>query len=338
VAVVLDLFGVHQHVALGDPTDVATARRRAVKAGEAAGLADAAVAELALVVTEMATNVLKHGGGGGILVGATTGGAPAVALVAWDRGPGMDLAQCLPDGMSTTGTPGHGLGAIARVAAAWDVFSVHGGGTIATAIVGATPRPAGRFAIAGVCVPLRGEDACGDAWDAEATDDVATVIAVDGLGHGPLASDAARAVIAAFRDDPGASPARVLERAHLAARSTRGAAASVARIDRDARTVTFAGVGNVSGWLRSVDAGRTMVGQHGTLGATIPRIREETYALAPDASVILASDGLRTDRSANGHGPLLHHPPLTVAAVLWRDLARGTDDVVVVVARPEVGR
>ena len=47
-----------------------------------------------------------------------------IEILALDRGPGMaDVGRCLRDGFSTAGTPGTGLGAIARLSSFFDVYS-----------------------------------------------------------------------------------------------------------------------------------------------------------------------------------------------------------------------
>ena len=72
--------------------------------------------KVALVATELSTNILKHGRGGELLVGTYgEGGESGIELLALDKGPGIaDVAACLADGYSTAGTAGKGLGAVMR--------------------------------------------------------------------------------------------------------------------------------------------------------------------------------------------------------------------------------
>ncbi len=69
----------------------------------------------------------------------------------------------------------------------------------------------------------------------------------DGLGHGVHAAEASRAAVSHLGESRLSSPADVLQAAHLRLKATRGAAASLAEMDRVLGTVTFAGIGNVSG-------------------------------------------------------------------------------------------
>jgi hypothetical protein len=98
-----------------------------------------------------------------------------------------------------------------------------------------------------------------------------------------------------------------------------------------------AGVGNVAAWLAG-DATRQLVTQHGTLGQVTPRtIREERRPFARGELAVLCSDGIKSRWSLDGHPGLATRDPVTIAAVLWRDFARGRDDASLVVVR-EIAR
>ena len=315
--------------------DVGAVRRRLGALAGELGLDEARAGDAALIASELASNVLKHARHGGALVGrAQAGERCGVAVAAWDRGPGMNLEACLRDGMSTTGTLGAGLGAAQRLATRFDAYSAPGLGSVVTATaLAAGPTPDTRFAIGGVCVPYPGLAVCGDAWDVHVDGDRTTILACDGLGHGDGAAAAAAALIAAFRTAPDAPLAAILERADRAARTTQGAAATVARIDLARRELAVAGVGNVAAWLVG-DAARQLVTQHGTLGQAVPRaIREERREFPPGAMLVLCSDGIKSRWSLDGHPGLAGRDPLTIATVLWRDFARGRDDASLAVVR-----
>jgi hypothetical protein len=59
----------------------------------------------------------------------------------------------------------------------------------------------------------------------------------DGLGHGPVAAEAAAEALKVFESARG-SPAAILERAHPLMRGTRGAAVTLATVDANAGTIT----------------------------------------------------------------------------------------------------
>src|SRR5580693_5924934 len=80
---------------------------------------------IALVATELATNILKHGNGGEILVGTFGEGAESgIELIALDKGGGIsNVAASMADGYSTAGTAGKGLGAVMRQSHFVDIAS-----------------------------------------------------------------------------------------------------------------------------------------------------------------------------------------------------------------------
>src|SRR5262249_62171357 len=89
------------------------ARRLAIGLAEAMGFDETQCGRVALVVTETASNLARHAQDGELLLQA---GGDTLEVLALDRGPGMaDVARCLHDGFSTTGTAGEGLGAILRL-------------------------------------------------------------------------------------------------------------------------------------------------------------------------------------------------------------------------------
>ena len=78
------------------------------RAAPSASATRCAAGSAGIVATELATNLIKHAGGGGLLVGAD---ATARMSICWrsTAARGMaDLAACLADGYSTAGTPGNG--------------------------------------------------------------------------------------------------------------------------------------------------------------------------------------------------------------------------------------
>jgi len=159
------------------------------------------------------------------------------------------------------------------------------------------------------------------------------VLVVDGLGHGLEAATAAEEATRLFRAHPGAKPEAVMALLHDGLRGTRGAAAAVAELDLRTRTVRFVGVGNVSGFVRGAASSQGMVSHHGTLGHQALRMQEFRYSWPEDALVVLHSDGLSARWDLASYPGLAGRHPMVIAAVLYRDHARRTDDASIVVLR-----
>lgn len=329
------------HVAfpMGDPTRVGEARRRAAVLAAQAGLDEQAAGRLALVVTELGTNLVRHAQQGQLLLAASPE-RHEVEVISLDRGPGIaDVQRCLGDGYSSGGTPGTGLGAVRRLAQDFDLHSVPGEGTVLVARVrGGGPAVAAQrhgVRAAGIAVAAPGETVCGDAWAIGLNGTRGAVVVADGLGHGPDAAEASNAAVGLFMADPLAGPRQHLERAHARLRSTRGAAASWLQLDVESQTIRCCGAGNVLGRVVSGTSDRSLLTQHGTVGMQIRRPEETAIAWPPHALVVLHSDGIESRWGTQRLLPVLGRDPLLAAAILLRDHCRGRDDATVVVLRRE---
>lgn len=315
------------------------ARRLISTAARRLGFGETAAGKAAIIATEMAGNLVKHAGGGEIIVRTLeSGGADGLEILALDRGPGMaDLAKSRRDGYSTAGSPGTGLGAIARLSDLFDGWSAPGQGTALLSQLWASPLPGGGESPAGewgaVCLPVQGETASGDGVDLQLRPRGWRLLVADGLGHGPFAREASQQAIAASQADPDSSPADLLQACHDALRGTRGAAVAVAEVDLEAKTVRFAGIGNVAGVIEAAERSQHLVSLNGIVGQGIAKIREFSYTWPAGALLIMASDGLSTRWRLEAYPGLAARHPSLIAGVLYRDFGRSRDDATVAVVR-----
>ncbi|KQP21984.1 ATP-binding protein [Pseudorhodoferax sp. Leaf267] len=322
----------HAAFPMGDASRVGEARRHAATLATALGWDDTTAGRLALVVTELAGNLVRHARHGRLLLAARGGAVPEIEVLSLDEGPGIaDTARALGDGFSTGGTPGTGLGAVRRLADDFDLHSEVPGGTVVVARVrrarARPPARAFRFGVAAVCAP--GETVSGDGWALALDGPRAAVLMADGLGHGPQAAEAAQAAIAQFAKAPFMPLDETLTLAHAALRITRGAAAAYVIADAKAGTVRSAGAGNITTRMVSGTVNKTLLSQHGTLGVHM-RKPEPVDAPWPDhALLVLHSDGVQTRWPAELLAPLLMRDPALGAAWLLRHHLRGRDDATV---------
>lgn len=318
-----------------DRSEVGQARRAAAEFARGIKLSESDVGRIALVATEMANNLIKHGGGGDIALerfaDADGGG---VELLALDKGRGIaDVQRCLEDGYSTAGSPGNGLGAILRQSDRFAVFSRPGAGTVVMARF-IVQKGQGRANLGALTAPYPGETMCGDAWSMRDGPRGDTLLMVDGLGHGPHAARAAAVAVEAFAANADRDCVALVEAIHDALAPTRGAAIAVARVDAAARQVRFVGIGNITGALVTADGTRRMISHNGTAGHLAPRIREYTYPCTARPLVLLHSDGISGRWDLGAYPGLASSHPSLVASVLFRDQRRGRDDASIVAMRP----
>lgn len=313
-------------VPVTDPSGVGLARRRAVAWAARQGFTAHDEGRVALITTEMATNLLDHGQGGQLIINPIADGLDLLAL---DRGPGMsNVARCLRDGYSSSGTAGAGLGAIRRQSTHFDVWSRpgQGAGVLARVVPGQDAIAAPPVGALRRCYP--GQPVCGDAWAVTARG----ALLVDGLGHGPAAADAARAARAAFRGAGEASAEAAVAAVHAALQGTRGAAVAVA-VWGSSGHLAFAGLGNISARLADGEHDVRLLSRNGTAGQGAPRLHVTEVDWPPDALLVLHSDGIRNRWSSADYPGLTQRSPPLVAGLIYRDHERERDDACVLVLR-----
>jgi len=180
-------------------------------------------------------------------------------------------------------------------------------------------------------VPKPGEIVCGDAWSVHAGGAGRTLMVADGLGHGPDAAEAAVQAVRVFQRHRDHQVTTLLDYVHGGLRGTRGAAVSIARVGQGEPKIVFAGIGNVAGAIVTDEGMRRMVSLPGTAGHNARKIQAFDYPFKAGL-VILHSDGLGTSWALDRYPGLARAHPMLIAAVLYRDFARGRDDVTILVA------
>jgi anti-sigma regulatory factor (Ser/Thr protein kinase) len=318
---------------------VAEARRFGAGLARSLDFGEADIGRLAIAVTEAGTNLVKHGGGGDLVFNALQNGRRSgIEMLALDRGPGiLDLPGSLRDGYSTTGSPGTGLGAIARLSSRFDIYSSpeQGTGLVAEFWPGVAALSLESVEVGGLSVPKPGQDVCGDGWAASCAAEGARVLIVDGVGHGFDAAEAAAESVRAFQASRGLGPVEVLEQLNSLLRHTRGAVAAMAVIDVPRGRVRFAGIGNISAAVLTPDRTYNMVSLNGTLGHQVRKIHEFTYPWPAGALMVLHSDGLSEKWRLEDYPRLVSRHPTLIAGILFRDHRRERDDATIIAVKPK---
>jgi anti-sigma regulatory factor (Ser/Thr protein kinase) len=325
-------------IAVTEPSQVGEARRATASLTTSLGFDETGRSRAAIVATEAASNLAKHGRDGVLLLlPLQRGKAVGVDILALDKGPGIaDVSRCWRDGFSTAGTPGTGLGAVARLSAFADMYSCLSTGTALLArLWSGAPPPVGRKQLhhAAICLPKQGETVCGDAWAMKEEGGVTLCLVADGLGHGPSAADAARVAVRVFLECSPLTPVEALQRIHLALRGTRGAAVAVAAVDIERAVVHYASIGNITATVVTGGATRSLMSHNGTVGHEARKFQELSYPFSPSGMLVMHSDGLATRWTLDAYPGLSPRDPALIAGVLFRDFQRGRDDVTVLVAR-----
>jgi hypothetical protein len=191
---------------------------------------------------------------------------------------------------------------------------------------------ASRWDIASIVSPLSGETLCGDAAAVVERRDTMQFMLADGLGHGPLAAEAATAAKVFFERSAG-EPRELIEAMHAALRGTRGAAAAILQVDPQNQRARFCGVGNIAALILTGDRSQHLVSMNGIVGHQTIRTREFEYAWHPDSLAILHSDGLSSRWQMAQYPGLASRRASVIAAALFRDHRKAADDASILAAR-----
>jgi len=322
-----------------ESSHVGEARRAAAELAASLGLNETDRGKIAIAVTEMATNIVKHAERGKILFEPLGhNGTRGLRVLSLDKGPGIaDVPMALRDGYSTYGSCGNGLGAVRRLATVFDLYSAPRLGTCILAEFWPQTKKdaAPPFSLGVVSLAMRGELVCGDGWGTRASASHSFFMVVDGLGHGTFASDAAREAERVLAQSNSGSAADILRDCHDALKKTRGAAAAIAQISQDKGLLTYAGIGNIAATLIDGQTRRGIASHNGTLGHQMYKIQEFTVPWNRDSLLIMHSDGLGSKWDLSQYPGLAGKPPSIIAAILYRDFERERDDVTVMAAKNE---
>ena len=325
--------GDQRWVRVEDPSAATACRAAALALAGRLDFPAARADQVALAITEAASNLHKHASQGAMLLRiGRDSGKPGIEMVTIDAGPGIrDTSAVLRDGHSTSGTLGIGLGAIRRLADFCELYSAPGHGTVVVARFWPQPGP-GTPRYAGLVRPITGETDCGDVFGAAETDNCVTGVLCDGLGHGPLAATAAMEAVMTVLEEPAVEPAVLVERAHRRMNHTRGGALGVVQVAGP--IIRFAGLGNIAATILADSTRKGMLSVPGIAGHQARAIRQFDYEAPPGAAIVLHSDGISSRWDPRVLPGLCARDPLVIAAVLLAEAGTRRDDAGVLVLKP----
>lgn len=316
-----------------DPSSTGPVRRAANLMGLDLDFNEVRLGDLAIVVNELSTNILKHANRGEMILVKNFSG---LSILAIDKGPGVNnLDKCLRDGYSTVGTAGNGLGAVKRLTSRFDLYSEKTKGTVVLACFDLETHPPSLFQCNGFSLPLRSEVVSGDNWVCQSNDlhNMFRIMVADGSGHGLEAHQASKAAVVKFKATKALDPLTAVTDIHLGLNGTVGAAISVAYYMPDKKEVSCCGLGNIAGSIVSHNEIKNLISYNGIAGVVLKKTQSFNYGMELNQILIMHSDGLNSNWDLALYQGLLYKDPLIIAGVLYRDFNRGNDDVTVIVAK-----
>jgi negative regulator of sigma-B (phosphoserine phosphatase) len=182
---------------------------------------------------------------------------------------------------------------------------------------------------------LPGQGQCGDHHLVCSNQSGILIAAIDGIGHGEEAANAAKAAVSILKTGADEPVISLVQRCHEGLHSTRGVVMSLASIDPAHGMMTWVGVGNVQGVLMRSGAAKGTVQEvlllrAGVVGSQLPALQAAVLPIAKGDTLVFATDGIRGEFAENLSA--LESPQRAADRILEHH-CRGNDDALVLVAR-----
>ena len=182
---------------------------------------------------------------------------------------------------------------------------------------------------------LPGQGRSGDHHLLRCTRNGVLIAAIDGIGHGEEAANAAKAAASILNARVSEPIISLVEKCHEELRPTRGVVLSVASIDPEHGMMTWLGVGNVQGVLVRTEAKKANVQEvlllrAGVIGSQLPPLQAAVLPIAQGDTLFFATDGIRNDFAESLSA---RENPQRAADRILKEYGSGNDDALVLVSR-----
>lgn len=319
--------------AIDDRSYVAFVKREIHSQLLASQFTKTAVGEIDIIVSELTSNLIKHAGSGELLYRMyNVNDVSILEIISIDQGPGMaDVQRMMKDGVSTTNTLGQGLGAIQRLSNNFHVYSLPNWGTICYVNKRSSDdnciRSSNRLDINAICVPKFSEVICGDKYAVKISHDFVKVFLCDGLGHGEYAHAAATKACDFFNHCEETDPVEIIREMDGHVKKTRGLVGTAAVLNLKQSEWRICGVGNISTRLYGGISFKHHMSYNGIIGLNIPRsLSSSIFQAEKYQQLVMSSDGIRTRWELSKFPSILKYDTMILAAALYKDYNRKTDD------------
>lgn len=301
---------------IDNESDVGVCRRKAVALAKEMGFNDVKSGEIAIIATELVTNVLKHGGRKGkIIICQIKDHIEDKGIEIWccDSGNGItNLKEAMKDGNSSANSLGVGLGSIRRLSDELEI-NPEAKGPIQELYFDEAPAQQNcvrsrkwlpkkqwlgkhkELEIGAASRSKPGEQLNGDAFVISHVNSHITVAAViDGLGHGKEAHFASHLAKEQIIQKAELPLAALMNYIHQSIKGTRGGVIGLVHINTQLKKLKFSGIGNIESFLFNEKEKRTMLSFGGIMGHNMRTPRVFEFDFNPGDSICMYSDGINT--------------------------------------------
>jgi len=338
---------------ISDISDIGNQRREAVALGKEVGFSPIDSEEIAILITEMITNMIDHGGAQGRVIMCRVQDKDknqGIELWAIDNGPGLtDLYQAFKDGYSSKHSLGFGLGTIQRFSDEIETGietipkefqEINGSGTVQGLVICsrkwlAQNRWIGRnrnITIGAASRPKPGERINGDSFLIRHLSSTQTLTVVaDGLGHGINAHEASQLAVKSIEAKASLPLPEIIKHTHKKLIGTRGATVGAALIQTDLNKVSFVGMGNIEARIITPQNKHALISLGGIVGLKIRSPRVYEYEYGADEFLALYSDGINSSWQNDCENWDEH--PQKIAEYILNKFSRDHDDATILIIK-----
>lgn len=297
--------------------------------------------EIDIIVSELCSNIVKHAGSGEVLYRISHDqGESTFEILGIDKGPGMaDTGKMMKDGVSTTSTLGHGLGAIERLSDTFQLYSIPEWGTVlysrvSTLKPGVVKKENFDLDIRALCICKPRETECGDGYRIKRSNTDIQIFFGDGLGHGKFAHEAVEQAGDFFFSCAQTDPVEIIREMHEKVRRTRGLVATIAVLNKKRNEWSICGVGNILTRMYHGIMYKNYMSYNGTIGLNIPTsLKSSVIPAERNQHLVMTSDGLRSRWDISKFPSILKYDNMILAASVYKDFTRGNDDSSILIAK-----
>ena len=331
-----------KEVNISDESDISVAKRVLKKMASELEFESKASEEIAIVVSELATNLLKYPKRGQLRFTALKeSGRFGIQIESLDDGPGIKPDDKLEDGITSGRSLGYGLGTINRlmdefvilpeqeeksgahiICKRWVRNKESGYVSNCPLEIGLATRPHPSMKVSG------------DTFVVKKWEKSALVSVVDGVGHGEFAHVAAMKARNYVEDHYDQDISNIFRGVELNCRGTRGVVMALARFDWSNSKLIFGSVGNIETHVHGGSDKINFFVRRGIIGKRAPMPRVTEHHWDPRAIMIIHSDGLQSIRH---WGEYLNDnndkSSTSIAQQMLHDYARPEDDATVVIIK-----
>ncbi|MCD4772618.1 MAG: SpoIIE family protein phosphatase [Bacteroidales bacterium] len=333
--------------------DIGICRRKGANLATQMGFNKVKSGEIAILISELVTNVIKHGGGKGkIVICQIEDNENKKALEVWccDSGNGIsNFQKALQDGYTGKNTLGIGLGTIRRFSDELEInplsspifketfFSKNYTFKYCVRSLKWLPSKSWtglnnnlNIGAASRCKP--GEQLNGDSYVINhISPEISVVAVIDGLGHGKEANIASALAKEQILLKPDLPLDSLMKHIHNSIRGTRGTVLGLARINTKINKLYFSGVGNIESFIIAENGKKTLLSFGGIMGHNMrtPKIFE--FDFKPDNILCMYSDGITTRWKPEDLD--WNEPPQKNSEYILNNYSRQNDDATILIIR-----